>query len=333
MLRSIVARRDGPSIPPDAAARIGYDPSMDEWIRDSAVSDLLLFTRVVDHGGFGAAARATGVPQATLSRRVAALEERVGARLLQRTTRRASLTPAGRRYHEHGRRIAEEVAAAQAAAAQLRAEPGGPLRITAPVVLGQSFLGTILAEFTRLYPAVVATVDLTGRRVDLIEEGYDVALRAGVLPSSTLVARRLGVGKAGLYASPEYLAAHGEPDEPHALAGRRTLHNRSGEGAVVWRLDASGGRAEEVALTPAVRSNDVAVLADLALAGAGIARLPTFAAAAHVRLGRLRPVLPDWTAERVELHAVYPSHKGLAPAVRAFVDLAARRLREVVPQD
>lgn len=219
---------------------------------------------MVDHGGFSAAARATGVPQATPRRRVAALEERIGARLLRRSTRRASLTPVGRRYHGHGRRIAEGLAAAQATASGLRAEPGGPLRITAPVVLGRSFLGAILAEFVRPHPAVAVTVEPTGRRVDPIEEGYDVAFRVGTLPSSTLVARRLGVGEAGLYASPDHLAADGEPAEPQGLARRRTPHNRSGEGAALWRLERSDGRVEEVAVTPAVRPNDVALLAGLA---------------------------------------------------------------------
>jgi DNA-binding transcriptional LysR family regulator len=290
------------------------------------LNDVLAFTHVADSGSFTRAAERLGWPKSSVSHRVARLEECLGARLLERSTRRLRLTDVGARFHEHARRVLQELDLAAATVASFRARPQGRLRVSASVVLGQALLPAMLAEYAALYPEVELFVDLTNRRVDLLEEGFDLAIRAGELPDSSLVSRRLGSATARLYAAPAYLRLHGTPASAGDLGTHALLDNAPAVSAAGWPLSHDDGREHGVPARFRLAANDALLLRELAATGAGIASLPAFVAAPAVAAGRLVPVLPGWATRRVDVHAVFPSHKSLSPALRAFVDLAVQRL-------
>lgn len=297
-----------------------YDQSVE------GAEDLMLLAHVAARGGFTAAAKATGIPQSTISRRIASLEARLGVRLLQRSTRNVTLTAPGERMRQHGQRLIDSYRAANAELTGFKVEPSGLLRVTAPVALGQAFLGPLLAEFCFAHPKVILAVDVTNRNVDLIEEGFDVALRVGSLAATSMIARSIGRGRSRLFAAPSYLRSHGLPTTPSELTRHRILHNGPLEGAVRWKLQGPHEKALTLSPPAIVRATDASLLLDMARAGVGIARLPSFVASAAVEHGELVGVLPTWSSDTVEVHAVFPSHKGMAPAVRAFIDLAVARL-------
>lgn len=292
------------------------------------LNDILVFARVADLGSFTAAARRLELPKSTVSARVARLEERLGMRLIERTTRKLRLTDVGARYHEHARRAILTLEEAAATVASSRSRPVGALRVSTSVVMGQTLLSGVVAEFVGRHPDVQVFIDLTNRRVDLIEEGFDLALRAGSLPDSALVARRIGHAGARLYAAPGYLRRLGSPMRPADLAEHQLLEGNPTPSATSWTLRHDvDGRQERIDARFRLITNDVTTLQTAALAGLGIASLPTFAAHDDCATGRLRPVLADWSTRQLDIHAVYPSHKSLSPAVRAFVELASKRIR------
>lgn len=303
---------------------------MDEWERGDA-DDLVLLAQVASHGGFSAAATALGMAQATVSRRIAELERRAGVRLLQRSSRKIALTDAGRRLVEHGEAFAHEMRRARASFAAF-AEPRGTVRLTAPTIFGNAVLAPIIAEFAELCPDVIIAIDLDASRADLIADNFDLALRVGDLPSSSLVATRIGTGVGALFASPAYLEKAGEPVALSELAAHRLLHNRpttrSYETAT-WRMRHSDGRIESLAIVPACVANHPGMLCELASNGAGIARLPLFSTASLEQSGSLRRVLPEWEAEHLEMHLLMPSREGKTPATRMLADLLIKRLKEV----
>lgn len=290
------------------------------------LNDVLAFTAVADSGSFTRAAERLGWPKSSVSHRVARLEATLGARLLERSTRRLRLTDVGARYHEHARRVLQELDQAAATVDRFRAAPHGWLRISASVVLGQTLLPALLAEYTARHPQVQLFVDLSNRRVDLLEEGFDLAIRSGVLPDSSLVTRRLGRAAARLYASPDYLRRHGTPTTPTELAGHRLIDNSSSSGADVWELVHDDGTPCAVPARFTVVGNDPVMLRELAATSGGIVSLPDFVAAPAFARRRLLAVLPQWATRRVDVQVVFPSHKSLSPALRVFVDLAAERL-------
>jgi DNA-binding transcriptional LysR family regulator len=293
------------------------------------LNDVLVFTRVADLGSFTAAAQRLSLPKSSVSARVARLEARLGARLLERSTRKVRLTAVGARYHEHARRVILELEQAAAAVERFRSEPGGTLRISASVVMGQVLLRPVFTEFLRLHPAVQMVVELSNRRVDLLEEGFDLAVRGGVLPDSALVARRLARAGARLFASPAYLKRRGVPRQPADLPLHDLLEGSPTLSTAGWTLrHDDSGAVEPVVARFRLVANDAIVLQSAALAGLGIVSLPTFAVEDEVAAGRLKPVLPAWSTRDLDIHAVFPSHKSLSPALRAFVDLAARHLGE-----
>lgn len=287
---------------------------------------MLAFTHVADCGSFTAAATRLGWPKSSVSHRVARLERTLGVRLLERSTRRLRLTAVGARYHEHARRVLQELDQASATVAHFRAEPRGWLRISASVVLGQALLPPLLAEFAVRHPEVQLFVDLANRRVDLLEEGFDVAIRSGVLPDSSMVARTLGWAAARLYAAPGYLRKRGRPRTPDELRSHDLIDNAPTAPTDRWTLMHDDGREAIVPVRFRIVGNDPALLREIAALGEGIVSLPGFVAAPGLAEGRLVPVLAPWATRRVEVHAVFPSHKYLSPALRAFVDLAAKRL-------
>lgn len=290
------------------------------------LNDVLAFTRVAETGSFTRAAERLGWPKSSVSHRVARLEKTIGARLLERSTRRLRLTEVGARYHEHTLRVLQELDLASATVASFRAQPQGGLRISASVVLGQALLPDLLVEFARLYPNVQLFVDLSNRRVDLLEEGFDVAIRAGRLPDSSLVSRRLGYAEARLYAAPGYLRLRGTPVNPDDLVGHDLIDNAPKSGRKPWQLSHDDGSSFILESQFSVASNDPLLLREIAAAGTGIVSLPTFVAAPALKDLRLSPVLPGWATKRLEVHVLFPSHKSLSPALRAFVDLASDRL-------
>src|SRR5438067_7824900 len=259
-------------------------------------NDLMLFARVVDEGSFSRAAVRAGLPKSTVSRRVAALEAQLGERLLLRTTRKLTVTDFGHSVLEHAQQVAAEVEAAASLAQHRQLEPSGRLRLTMPADFANVVLSQVLADFVARYPAISLELDLTPRRVDLIGENFDLALRMGALPDdASLAARQIASFSTGLYAAPAYLKRRGMPPEPEALMEHDALRllQRDGEPAA-WQL--SRGEARWEGIPPGrATANSPELLMRLARAGAGIAAVNDHFAMPYVSSGELVPVLEDWT--------------------------------------
>lgn len=278
------------------------------------LDDALIFTRVVECHSFTQAAQSLGMQKSTVSRRIALLEERLGVRLLNRTTRKLRLTEVGQAYYERCRQIMLDFAEAEQAVMQLQQAPSGLLRITAPIEFGQLFLGRVLGEFMRQYPQISAEVELTSRDVDPLEEGVDIAIQVGQPRDSTLIARKLFESRRRLCASPSYLAQHGTPRTVQELAGHRALHLPV-DSPRHWPL-----LGENIACQRVLACNNITLAREAALAGAGIAALPVMISEAAVQDGELIELLPEARLPTGELYAVYPSRRFQAMKVKAFLD-------------
>ncbi len=289
------------------------------------LNDIVVFARVVEAGSFTAAARLLGMPKTTVSRRVAALERAVGVRLLQRTTRSLGVTDAGRLYYEQGSRALRLIDDAHQRLAEARAEPSGTIRVSAPVGFGSGFLTATVFDVLAAYPKARVELRLTDDKLNLVENGIDLAFRTGVLPDSTLIARRFGATRRILCASPDYLARRGVPAVPSDLADHDCVIAGPSVAGASWVLDGPQGQ-ETIMVSGRFAANEMQAVAAAALAGHGIAQLPDGIADPRVRDGRLRRVLPDYATPAGGLHAVYPSGQHLSPLVRAFIELAAARL-------
>ncbi len=284
-------------------------------------NDLLIFARVADAGSFSAAAEQLGLRKSTVSRRISLLEERLGERLMWRTTRRLTLTDFGEAMLEHGRALSAEVEAAQTLAESRQAEPRGRLRLSVPSDFANLMLSDLLAAFCDLHPAVSLEIDLSARRVDLLAEHIDVAIRFGTLPDDALLAaRRLGVFTWGLYAAPGYLAAQGEPASPEALGSHQRLQLLSEREHTPWLLSA-GERSWQDSFGSRISANSPELLLRLAGAGAGIAALPDRFAVGRVARGELRRVLPDWSLPSAVVWAVFPGRRLMPAKTRAFLEM------------
>lgn len=286
------------------------------------LNEIAVFTRVVQAGSFTAAARALGMPKSTVSRKVSDLEERLKARLLQRTTRKLSLTDAGRMYFDYGVRIVGELEAAEAAVGSLQEQPRGLLRITAP--LHSEWLGDLVAEFMKRNPEVQVELHCTGRTVDLVEERYDLGIRAGALADSSLVARRLGSATWLLAASPAYLRRRRHPRTPDDLKRHDCLLFGAGSTAVDVHLH-RGAESVQVAVSPRLVVDDFDILCKAATAGLGIALLPAFHCAEALRSNRLERVLRDWSPPPTPVHVVYPTARHVSAKVKSFLEHLQRR--------
>lgn len=287
-------------------------------------NDLLYFVSVVEHHGFSAAARATGVEKTRLSRRVAALEQRLGARLLQRSTRRIALTEAGQRFYEHCVAAVEGARVAYESIADLRREPAGMVRMSCAQMMAQSYLAPILPGFLAQHPKVDLILDATDREVNLIEERIDLVLRARreIEDTPGLVAKPLGSARRILVASPAYLERIDQPDRPQALSACDTLARpvELFEGKVRWELNGPGAEVVVVPLAPRLVANDMRLLLEAAVHGVGISLLPVPIVAAAIRSGLLTQVLPDWTTTSHRIYLLYPSPRGMLPSVRSLID-------------
>jgi DNA-binding transcriptional LysR family regulator len=287
----------------------------------------LVLVRVAQAGSFRGAARALGMPKSTVSRKVTELEERLGARLLLRTTRTLSLTDAGAAFVEEAEAAIARLDAAEAAVAELQRAPRGRLRVTATVPLGQLFLAPIVAEFLDAYPGVEVVLHLTDRAVDLVAERFDVALRAGALPDSSLIARLIGGSSYRVVASADYLARNGTPGRPSDLTTHRCLRfTRLGAAARTTWPFGKGRRAIEIPVGGAFASDDFVALRVAAERGLGIARLPHLIVHEAIRAGRLVSLLDAYAAPPTPLHMVHVGGRHLPPRTRAFLDFVEPRL-------
>ncbi|MBL0520605.1 LysR family transcriptional regulator [Aeromonas enteropelogenes] len=277
-----------------------------------------LFATVVEQGSFTRAAELLGMPKSSVSQKISRLESQLGVRLLQRTTRRLSLTPQGEIYVEHCRGLLTLARSANLAMARLRSAPAGRVRITAPEATGTLLLGPILAEFRALYPEVVLELTLSDEQLDLVGEGYDLALRAAPLKDSSLICRRIGEVARYLVASPGYLARHGMPQRLAELAHHVCLVHTA---LPVWPLQEGGWRPQG-----ACASNSLLALRELALHDGGIALLPQHVCESGLASGKLQKILPMIPIPTNPFYLIYPSREHLAPALRGLMDFVAERL-------
>ncbi|MFD2056967.1 LysR family transcriptional regulator [Mesorhizobium calcicola] len=288
-------------------------------------NDIVVFARVVEAGSFTAAARLLAMPKTTVSRRIAALEREVGVRLLQRTTRSLNLTDAGRLYYEQSSQGLRTIEEANLRLAEARAEPSGTIRISAPVGFGGHFLIRTVVDFLAMYPKTNVELRLTDDRLNLVEDGIDLAFRTGILRDSTLIARKLGSAHRLLCASPDYLARHGMPESPADLTHHRCVIAGPSASGAHWVLDGPHGQ-ETVIVAGRFAANEMQAVVAAALAGFGIAQLPQPIAEGLIDDGRLQHILRDYTTPAGGLHALYPSSRHLSPLVRAFIELASERI-------
>ena len=286
------------------------------------LNDLKLFALVVEHGGYAAAERASNVPKSRLSRRIAQLEEEFGVRLIHRSTRKFAVTDVGQNVFRHAQAMLAQAQAAQEAVQVLSAEPRGVVRVSCPVSLSQRLLSRVVPGFLIKHPKVRLQVHVANRRVDVIEESFDVALRVRTKldTDGDLAMRRFGEFRELLVASPLYLARHGRPIDPMTLADHVTLSMSEDDTRQTWELHGPGGEVKRVDIKPRLMALDFPLLIESAMAGIGIALLPESACCEAVKAGRLEVVMPAWSLQQGICHAVFPSRRGQLPSVRAFID-------------
>lgn len=278
-----------------------------------------VFVAVAETQGFAAASQKLGITKSAVSKRISALEADLGVRLFHRSTRSVTLTEAGAIFLEHAAQAEGAARDAEAAVTALQKQPTGQLRVNVPMSFGRLHIAPLIPGFLKAYPDIDVDLSMEDRVVDLIGDGFDLALRGGTLPDSALVARRLLPLKACLVASSDYLEAHGTPRQPEDLPSHATLHYTLSRDPQEWVLR-SGKRVVHVKTKSRYRASNSEALREAALQGTGIARLPTFICGADLRSGRLIHVLPEYTPPEHSLYAVFPQRRHIPQKVRAFVD-------------
>src|SRR6185437_1519010 len=283
------------------------------------LEDMALFARIVERGSLSAAARDLGLSKSLVSRRLGQLEDRLGARLVNRTTRRLALTDIGREFNERARRVLLEAEEAEACAQEASTELRGRLRIAAPVSFGYLHLASALAAFLVEHPKVEVELELNDRFVDLVGEGYDLGIRSGQLEDSSLVVRPIAPARILLAAAPAYVARHGAPETPNDLARHICLVYGNQPAARVWRF-----RVKDKWITPPIHPQLVAnngdVLCRAAIEGLGIVALPSFILAPAIAAGSLRRLLPGFAMPEQPIQAIYPAGRPLPQRLRGFID-------------
>ena len=296
----------------------------------AASVEMNVFVAAVDSGGFSAAARLLDLTPSAVSKQISRLEARLGARLLNRSTRRISLTDAGREFYERSRAILADIDDAERAIGRASEEPRGTLRITASISFGQRQIVPLVPEFSARFPDVRVDVQFSDRMVDIVEEGIDVAVRVSAPASSALIARQLAPDRRIVCVSPGYLEKHGTPDGPEALSGHNALIY-STVYSDTWRFDGPTG-ARAVRVRSNFSANSGEAIRDMVLGGHGVARLATFLVGPDIDAGRLVELLPDWRDPQENIiHAVYPSRRLVPPATRAFVDYLVEKMTPMPP--
>lgn len=299
------------------------------------LNDMLFFAEVVERGGFAAAGRALGIPKSRLSRRLAELEAALDVRLLQRTTRKLSLTDAGEAYLRHCQNVRDAAQAAEDALAEVQTEPRGTLRVSCPVTLAQTVLGELFPEFLRRHPEVRLDLMVSNRPVNVVEEAVDVALRVRttVEDSGSFVVKRLDTTQSVLVASPAQLQRQGTPATLADLAGMDSLSMGAQDGRAAVRLKGPDGKEHVIQHQPRFVADDLLTLRYAALAGIGWGWMPDYMCHDDIRDARLVQLLPDWSPVPGIVHAVFATRRGMVPAVRRFLDFLAETLpgRSAVP--
>ncbi|MFC6669997.1 LysR family transcriptional regulator [Marinobacterium aestuariivivens] len=292
------------------------------------LNDIAVFIQVVESGSFTAAAERLGISKSVVSKYVTRLENGLGARLLNRSTRRMSLTEVGQTFFLQSRRGLEAIENAEAEVSRLQEAPRGMLRINVPMSFGILHIAPLLPAFQALYPDVSVDMGLEDRHVDLIDEGVDLAIRIAEMPDSSLVARRLGPCRHVVCAAPEYLARNGAPRVPEDLQHHNAICYRYQDSPNVWCFIAPDGRLISVPVSGSIQTNNSLALKQVLLAGGGITLTPTFVVGDDIKAGRLQAVLGRYRTKEVSIYAVYPQRRHLSPKVRAFVDFLAQRMTE-----
>lgn len=297
------------------------------------LNDMRYFAEVVARGGFAAAGRALDVPKSRLSRRIAQLEATLGVRLLQRTTRKLSLTSVGEAYYRHCLAIVDEARAADEVVAQVSSEPRGLIRVVCPITLAHGVAGAILPEFMRRYPRVTVQMDVSNRVVDLVEEGVDVALRvrASLEESGSLIIKRLGSSQTILVASPAQLRRQGAVSTLADLVRLDTIAMSVNDGRAAWSLYGPDGAEHVFMHRPRFVADDLLTLKFAVAAGVGATVLPDYMCTDELARGELVRLLPDLAPRPGVIHAVFASRRGMVPAVRVFLDFLGEQLTSESP--
>ncbi len=285
----------------------------------TSLAGLPVFAQVVESGGFTAASTVLGLTPSAVSRQVSQLEDRLGARLLNRTTRRISLTEIGAAYYERARAALDALAEAEQAVVDLSAAPSGVLKISMPSIFGNIHVAPILPAFAERFPEITLDVSINDRFVDLVEEGLDVAVRVAELRDSSLVARRIAPFRRLVCASPDYVQRHGRPDSPAELKDHDCLVLTSYQPRGHWQFGA-GKTLRSLRVSGSIESNSADVLREAARAGVGLVQLPSYVLSQDIKSGALLPLLTGHEADNRDVFAVYPASRHLSPKVRAFVD-------------
>ncbi len=292
------------------------------------LTDIAVFVQVVDSGSFTAAAERLALTRSVVSKYISRLEDRLKVRLLNRTTRRLSLTEAGQIFYERSQFGLGEIEAAEAEVAKLQATPSGRLKISAPMSFGILHIAPAMAEFQTRHPEVQLDMSLDDRQVDLVEEGFDVAIRIAELPDSSMVATPLAPCHHVVCASSDYVERYGAPRTPDDLRKHNILSYRYQDSPNEWRFLSPDGRYSSVPVTGSIEMNNSLALRQAVLGGAGIMLTPTFIVGEDIAAGRLLRLLPDYRAKEVTIYAVYAGRRHLTPKVRAFIDYMKQRLSD-----
>ena len=293
-----------------------------------ALTDIGVFVEVVETGSFTATAEKLGLSRSAVSKYVSRLEERLGAQLLNRTTRRLSLTEAGSLFYERSRHALQEIGDAESEVSRLQGEPRGKLRINAPMSFGVMHVAPAIPEFLALYPELSVDVNFDDRKVDVIEGGFDVSIRISDMADSSLIARRIAPCRHAIVASQAYLERHGTPEHPDQLKDHNIITYQYQDSAHEWQFQKPGEQTFTVPVTGSIQMNNSLGLREALINGAGITRTPTFVVGHDIAEGRLTPILTNYTTLEVSIYLVYARREHLAPKVRAFVDFMKDRISD-----
>lgn len=291
-----------------------------------SLSDIVVFVQVVRDGSFTKAAERLDLSRSAVSKYVTRLEEALGARLLNRTTRRLSLTEAGRVLYERSRLGLEEIEEARAEISRLQEEPRGVLRINSPMSFGILHVAPLLPEFMAENPEINVDMNLDDRKVDVIGQGFDVSIRIAALPDSSLVARRLGPCRHAIVAAPSYLEKYGTPHAPEDLRDHNIIAYQYQESATEWHFLGPDTKQNTVRVSGSIQMNNSLALRAALLGGVGITRTPTFVVGDDIAAGRLVPLLKNYATLELSIYLVYPQKRHLSPKVRAFVDFVSSKI-------
>lgn len=295
------------------------------------LTEMEAFATVVDQGGFTDAAKKMGISKSAVSKHVSSLEARLGARLLNRTTRRVSPTEIGLAYYDRARRVLNDAGEADALVSSMQSAPSGLLRISVATDFGVNHLSPILGEFLHQYQDITVNMVLNNRYVELISEGFDMAVRIGELEDSTLRARRLTETSKRMVAAPSYFEKYGRPEKIDDLNEHKLLHYSNAAAANVWKITAPSGEKRQVRTSGWLTVNDGQSLLNAAVSGLGIAYLPSFLYDDAMKAGLVEEALPDLPVEKQGIYAVYPPGRFTQPKVRAFIDFLVRGFADKGP--